>query len=290
MSRRLPSRDIGPFTRLGDRAGCMNLSHAYGVPPPEEVGSRLLNRALDLGVTLLDTAAIYGFGANERLIGKAVMHRRREFTLASKLRARRDRWQALSRWLARRDHEDAGCCARAARHRFTSTSITCIASIATCRSRNRWVRSSARARWARSARSACRKCPAPPSDVRTPSIDRGGSKRIFARRPQSRNLCARYVPRTGYRVRRLFSPVARGDARGCGAHRRLCRGRCPAHHVPLRRTAPVAQSDRGGGVHALSSELGCKPAQLSLAWVLDRAPFIVPIPGTRDIGHLEENP
>ena len=41
----------------------MNLSHAYGAPPPPADAERLLLRALDLGVTMFDTAALYGFGA-----------------------------------------------------------------------------------------------------------------------------------------------------------------------------------------------------------------------------------
>jgi aryl-alcohol dehydrogenase-like predicted oxidoreductase len=64
--------------------GCMNLSHAYGHPPGEQAGIELLNTALDLGYNMLDTAALYGFGANEQLIAKAVGHRRNEFLLASK--------------------------------------------------------------------------------------------------------------------------------------------------------------------------------------------------------------
>jgi aryl-alcohol dehydrogenase-like predicted oxidoreductase len=80
----LPVRKLGPFTVSAIGLGCMNLSHAYGEPLPEADGEVLLNRALDLGVTLLDTAALYGGGRNERLLGKAVMHRRSEFTLASK--------------------------------------------------------------------------------------------------------------------------------------------------------------------------------------------------------------
>ena len=64
--------------------GCMNLSWAYGDPPPHEDKVRLLNEALDLGYDHLDTANIYGKGANEELLGDAVMHRRDEFLLASK--------------------------------------------------------------------------------------------------------------------------------------------------------------------------------------------------------------
>jgi len=80
----LPSRPIGARAVSAVSLGCMNLSHAYGTPPSEEDGARLLNRALDLGITMLDTAALYGGGDNERLLGKAVMHRRRHFMLASK--------------------------------------------------------------------------------------------------------------------------------------------------------------------------------------------------------------
>lgn len=64
--------------------GCMNLSHAYGTPPAEKEAIAFLNQALDLGYDHFDTAALYGFGANETLIGKAVSHRRDEFFLASK--------------------------------------------------------------------------------------------------------------------------------------------------------------------------------------------------------------
>jgi len=64
--------------------GCMNLSHAYGTPPPEAGAARVLERALDLGITHLDTAALYGFGRNEALLGRVVSRRRGEFLLASK--------------------------------------------------------------------------------------------------------------------------------------------------------------------------------------------------------------
>ena len=84
MKVALPTRPIGPFEVSQIGLGCMNLSHAYDVPPSEEQGARVLNRALDLGCTLIDTAALYGEGANERLIAKAIGHRRHEFTLASK--------------------------------------------------------------------------------------------------------------------------------------------------------------------------------------------------------------
>lgn len=77
-------RRIGQFEVSAISYGCMNLSHAYGVPPSAADGARLLNEALDLGYTMLDTAALYGFGANEKLIGESLGHRRHEYVLASK--------------------------------------------------------------------------------------------------------------------------------------------------------------------------------------------------------------
>ena len=62
----------------------MNLSHAYGAPPPPQQARALLLRALDLGVTLFDTAALYGFGANEELVGRVLKPHRARITLASK--------------------------------------------------------------------------------------------------------------------------------------------------------------------------------------------------------------
>ncbi|GAA6186631.1 aldo/keto reductase [Aliiglaciecola sp. NS0011-25] len=64
--------------------GCMNLSHAYGTPPSEQDGISLLEKALDLGVTHFDTAALYGFGKNEELVGKLLKSHRDRIFLASK--------------------------------------------------------------------------------------------------------------------------------------------------------------------------------------------------------------
>lgn len=64
--------------------GCMNLSHAYGHPPPPEVGQAVLHKALDLGVKHFDCAALYGFGRNEKLLGQVLPAYRDQIFLASK--------------------------------------------------------------------------------------------------------------------------------------------------------------------------------------------------------------
>ena len=80
----MATRKIGQFEVSAISFGAMSLSHAYGTPPSSEDGSRLLNLALDAGYTMLDTAALYGFGHNETLIGNSIGHRRDEYVLASK--------------------------------------------------------------------------------------------------------------------------------------------------------------------------------------------------------------
>jgi aryl-alcohol dehydrogenase-like predicted oxidoreductase len=62
----------------------MNLSHAYGAPPPPDVAARVLLTALDHGVDFFDTAPLYGFGANEELLGRTLKPHRQTFVLASK--------------------------------------------------------------------------------------------------------------------------------------------------------------------------------------------------------------
>jgi len=80
----MQARRIGPFEVSAVSLGCMNLSHAYGAPPPPAQAEALLRRALELGVTMFDTAALYGFGANETLVGRVLQRHRDRFVLASK--------------------------------------------------------------------------------------------------------------------------------------------------------------------------------------------------------------
>ncbi len=78
------TRKIGSLTVSAIGLGVMNMSMGYGKPESEETSMRLLNRALDVGYTFLDTAMMYGNGHNEELIGKAIPTRRDEYVLATK--------------------------------------------------------------------------------------------------------------------------------------------------------------------------------------------------------------
>ncbi|GAA2585787.1 aldo/keto reductase [Actinomadura fulvescens] len=80
---RLPTRRIGSLTVGAQGLGCLGMSEFYGSTSETEAVATI-HRALDLGATLLDTADVYGHGANEELIGKAVAGRRDDAVLATK--------------------------------------------------------------------------------------------------------------------------------------------------------------------------------------------------------------
>ncbi|RYD68039.1 MAG: aldo/keto reductase [Sphingomonadales bacterium] len=284
----LPTRQIGPFSVSAIGLGCMNLSHAYGVPPAPEDGAKLLNRALDLGVSFLDTAALYGGGRNERLVGGAVMHRRREFTLASKcvldmydgkrglngspaaIAATLD--QALTRLGT--DHIDLYYMHRLDRNVPVEDSVGALVRAKDAGKIGAIGLSEMSAATIRRAH-AVHPIAAVQSEysptVRNPEV---------AVLDTCRELGIGFV---------AFSPVARGLLAGAVRTADYAEGDIRA---PMPRFVEPNLSYNLSAVRAfetLAADLGHTPAQLSLAWVLARGEHVVPIPGTRSIAHLEEN-
>ena len=79
----LPTRRLGALEVGAQGLGCMGMSEFYGVRDDAE-SIAVIHRALELGVTLLDTADMYGVGANEELVGRAIHDRRDQVVLATK--------------------------------------------------------------------------------------------------------------------------------------------------------------------------------------------------------------
>lgn len=284
----LPTRTLGPFTVSAIGLGCMNLSHAYGVPPSQAEGARLLQRALDLGVTFFDTAAIYGNGENEKLLASAIMHRRQEFVLASKCvfdtidgkrvldgrpeAIRRTLDQALQR--LRTDHIDLYYMHRLDRSVPIEESIGELSRAVEAGKIGHIGLSEMSAATIRRAH-AVHPIAAVQSEyspwVRNPEV---------AVLDACRELGIGFVS---------FSPVARGFLAGAVKS---------ADYAPgdIREAMPrflepnlshnLKLYDRFA---AIADDVGCTPAQLALAWVLAQGETIVPIPGTRSIAHLEED-
>ena len=284
----LPVRTLGPFIVSAIGLGCMNLSHAYGAPPPEADGVTLLNHALDLGISLIDTAALYGSGDNERLIGKAILHRRAEFTLSSKCvldmidgkRGLDGSPEAITRTVEGSldrlgtDHIDLVYMHRLDKRVPVEESMGALVRL----------------------KEAGKIGAIGLSEMSAPTIRRAhGVHRIAAvqteyspvvRNPEIAVLETCRELGIGFVA---FSPVARGLLAGAVRD---------DHYAPgdIRRYMPrLVDPNLSHNLHAtaafdaLAAELGCTPAQLSLAWVLARGDHVVPIPGTTSIAHLEEN-
>lgn len=282
-------RKIGPFEVTPVGYGCMSLSHAYGTAPDAAEGVRLLHHALDLGYDFLDTAALYGFGANERLLGEALAARRGEYRLASKCgmtgvdgkRVIDGRPETLKRTIdeslqrLRVEVIDLYYLHRWDKAVPIEESIGALVDIvASGKIRAIGV-----------------------SEVSAPTLRRAHAVHPIAAiqneySPWSRNAELGVLQAT----RELgiafvaFSPVARGFL-------------ADAIHDPaafverdIRRGMPRFQSPRFeenlkllDRFRALAGEAGCTPAQLSLAWVLSRGPHVVAIPGTTSADHQAEN-
>src|SRR5262245_13117539 len=80
----IPMRTLGQGLEVPAQGlGCMSMSGVYG-PADDDEGLATIRRALDLGVTFLDTADVYGLGHNEELVGRAIAGRRDDVVLATK--------------------------------------------------------------------------------------------------------------------------------------------------------------------------------------------------------------
>ena len=271
----------------------MNLSHAYGAPPPAADAERLLLRALDLGVTMFDTAALYGFGANEALVGRVLKDHRSKFTLASKggmagvqfddgvKRVIDGRPEAL-----KRNCEDSlrrlqtGVIDLYYLHRWDKRvpiedSVGAMAELV----REGKVRAIGLSEV--SAATLLRAHAVHPIKAVQTEYS------LWTRNPEiavlqaCRDIGAALV---------AFSPVARGFLSG-----RL-QDVSTFDAKDIRRGMPRFQPDNYAanlrllkGYELIANEAACSMAQLSLAWLLAQGEHVVPIPGTTRIDHLEEN-
>lgn len=284
----LPARTIGPFEVSAVSLGCMNLSHAYGGYPTEEEAVRLLNRAIDLGVTMLDTAALYGDGENEKLVGRAVMHRRSEFTLASKCvlgmfdgkRGLDGRPEAIAATLEGAlqrlgtDHIDLYYLHRLDANVPIEESVGAL------------VR----------AKEAGKIGAIGISEMSAATLRRAHAVHPIASIQNEYSPAVRNVEMGVLAACRelgtamvAFSPVVRGML--AGAIR-------SADYAPgdIRASMPrfvepqlsenlklVAAFDR------IAAEAGLTPAQLAIGWVIAQDPTVIALPGTKNIAHLEED-
>src|SRR5271154_5057192 len=268
--------------------GCMGMSHAYGAGDEAE-SIATIHRALDCGVTLLDTAEVYGPHTNEELVGKAIQGRREGVVLATKFgivvgsgamqldgspaNARRAVEGSLRRlgvdvidlyYLHRKDpavpiEETVGAMKElvgAGKVRFIGLSEV----------------------GAETIRRAHKVHPISAVQSEYSLWERGIEESVL---PAMRELGVGLVP---------FSPLGRGYLTGAfqsssafvaGDFRRSL-PRFDDEHM-------AANQKLVDTVKAVAGRHGATPAQVALAWVLAAAPDAVPIPGTKRMAYLDDN-
>ncbi len=287
------TRTIGPFKVSAIGLGCMNLNHAYGTPPAADVAERLLLEALDAGVTLFDTAALYGFGANETLVRRTLKSHRSRFTLASKGGMAGVQFDdGMKRVIDGRPQAIRKNCEDSLRrlqtdvidlyylHRWDKSvpiedSVGAMSDLVRAGKVRALGLSEVSAMTLRKAHAVH-----PITAVQT-------EYSLWTRNPEvavlqaCQDIGAAFV---------AFSPLARGflsgavtDAAALGANdiRRPMPRFAPANLAANLKLLPP--------FNALAAEAGCTPSQLALAWLLHRAPHIIPIPGTTSTAHLRED-
>ncbi len=288
-------RRLGPFSVAAIGLGCMNLSHAYGTPPPAAEAQALLLDALDQGVSLFDTAALYGFGANETLVGGVLKAHRSRIVLCSKggmtgqpvgpggalQRVIDGRPQAI-----RRDCEDS--------LKRLGTDVIDLYYL------HRWdkkvpIEDSVGAMSRLVEQGKVRAVGLSEVSAATLKLAHAvfpiaavqTEYSLWTRNPElavlqaCRDIGAAFV---------AFSPLARAYLSGALRDVSLLEAKDirrgmprfePAHYRANLALLPAYE--------ALARVAGCTPAQLALAWLLHRGDHVLPIPGTTSRAHLRQN-
>ncbi len=267
----------------------MNVSHAYGVPPSPKVGRRLLQKALDLGVVHFDTAALYGFGKNEALIGPVIKPFREQIFLASKcglagvdgkrvidgrpktLKTTCD--NALQK--LQTDVIDLYYLHRWDRQVPLEDSIGALTDLITEGKIKQIGLSEVSADTLRKVHAIH-----PVAAVQS-------EYSLWSRNAEVAVLDACAELGVAYIA---FSPLARGFLADLELNPADFADRDVRRGMPRFQPEHFIENARlRAGYRRIADEAACTPAQLALAWLLGRAPHIHVIPGTTRCDHLEEN-
>jgi len=292
----LQTRTLGitsPLTVSTLGLGCMGMSEFYGTADEGE-GIATIHRALDLGVTFLDTADMYGPFTNEQLVGKAISGRRDEVQLATKFGNERLPDGTRVGINGKPEYVRAACDASLQRlgvdhidlyyqHRVDKTvpieeTVGAMSELVAAGKVRHLGLSEASAETIRRAHAV------------HPITALQSEYSLFTRDleddilPTIRELGIGLVP---------YSPLGRGLLTGT-----ISESGGAAGEGDFRRSAyfPRFQGDALAtnlalveNVRALAESKGVTPGQIALAWVLAQGADVAPIPGTKRVRYLEEN-
>ena len=289
----IQTRQIGSLTVSALGLGCMGMSEFYGTPD-EQGGTDTIHRALDLGVTFLDTADMYGPFTNELLVGKAIAGRRDEVQLATKFGNERLPDGSMVGINGSPDYVRAACDASLQRlgvdhidlyyqHRVDQTvpiedTVGAMAELVNAGKVRHLGLSEASAV---NIRKAFEVHPITALQTEYSLFTRDLEDQIL---PLLRELGIGLVP---------YSPLGRGLLTGSitkdsgadteGDNRRS------SYFPRFQGEALEANLALVEKIKELAEQKDATPSQLALAWVLAQGEDVVPIPGTKRVKYLEEN-
>jgi aryl-alcohol dehydrogenase-like predicted oxidoreductase len=282
-------RTLGALEVSALGLGCMGFSPQVYGPATDAESAETINRALDLGVTLLDTADVYGVGHNEELVGRTIAGRRDEVVLATKFGVTgRDgakltvdsspdyARKAVDASLGRLglDHIDLYYLHRRNPDVPIEDTMGALAELVQAGKIRHIGLSEVNAQTVRAAHAV--------HPVTALQIEYSLFTRLDVDVDATcRELGIGIVP---------YSPVGRGMLTS------TVRSLDELAEDDFRRTLPQWQPENlprnlalADKVRAVAEDMGATPVQVALAWLLAQGKHIVPIPGTRKIANLEEN-
>jgi aryl-alcohol dehydrogenase-like predicted oxidoreductase len=286
----MQTRTLGPFTVNAIGLGCMSMSHAYGTPDPVEA-ERTLRAALDIGYNFLDTAALYGFGKNEELVGRVLKHRRHEFVLASKcgiwkgadgrreISGRPEKIREVCEGALKRLQTDVIDLYYLHRRDFTIPIEESVGELSRLVEEGK-IRTIGLSEV--SAETLRRAHAVHPLTALQTEYSLWSRNAEIAVLDECKRLGIAFV---------AFSPLARAFLTG-----RLTDPKTQFEGVDIRVHFPRFSAENYPknlqllqGYKAIADEVGCTMAQLAIAWTLHKGEHIIPIPGTRHLAYAQEN-
>ncbi len=290
MATSIPRRRLGELEVSAIGLGCMGMSDFYG-PADEATNLQVLNHAVDIGIDFLDTADMYGVGANERLLSQVLKTRRGEIVLATKfgnVRAPDGRILGID---GRPEYVRSACDASLARlgveqidlyyqHRVDpkvpiEETVGAMAELVKA-GKVRYLGLSEA-----SAQTIERAAQVHPITALQSEFSLWTRDVIDTVLPTCRTLGIGFV---------AYSPLGRGFLTGAFQNASQLDANDWRRMNPRFSDENVEQNRRlVDAISEIAQARGCTPAQLALAWLLHQGDDIVPIPGTRRTSRLDEN-
>ena len=292
MTTKLPQRHVGPFEVGAVGLGCMGMTWAYNTGARDDARSTaVIHRAIELGVTLIDTADMYGPYTNEELVGRALAGRRDEVVLATKVGfVVEDRETFRLGRDGRPKHVREGIDASLRRLQTDHVELYQLHRVDEKVPVEETWGAMAEVVAAGKARAIGM------SEATVEQLDRAHAIHPVASVQSELSLWTRdrlddVLPWCREHGAALipFAPLGRGYLTGTITAESLDEGDYRSSNPRFTRDALEANLAIVERVREVAGRLGATPAQVALAWVLAQDERIIPIPGTTKVERVEEN-